>query len=921
VPNSETVDDRPENPQLFISYASCDLPRAAALHARLKVEGFRVWFDKARLTPGCDWHKEIEAGCEAAHVILPLLTPAWSKSEWTRYETYASSSIIPVLVEGKAEEVMPPPLRRWNAHALDPLGADEDAWAVLITSINTKLSEPIPARAPRVLDLPHPANPFFTGRDHELIRIHEELHTAPVAALTQGRVRALAAMGGVGKTTLANEYARRFWRLYPQILWVDAREGLENGFALLFAKLFPDRLDQGMKQHQKAKAVLEAISDRAERLLVIDNVEDAESVRPWLPCDLRTGCRVLITSRFSDWPTAEGIRVISLYALEPASARRFLLARTKRIGESAEQTACDDLAKELGYLPLALEQAAAYIAAPGSGTTFSDYLRLYRESAAEMLTRGVLGSTHYPNSVAVTWQTTIAKLSPESRAILRLCAWYADTPIPRKLIMEGADDIIVSAQDFGPVEPLAGAVTAELRLRDAVTGLARYSMILDANDETFRIHGLVQTVERMQAEVAGTIDTIARAALNRLFKTFPDEVFSAPDTWPLARQLLPHVIALEKHCSTAATTTEFANLIEASGRFLHGSGEMAAAEVLLRRALALHKVVSGPDSYEAAGCEHNLAHCINRVDPASAKTLLQHALQVYERELGAAHRNTLTCRSDLAVMLMHLGDFTEGAKQSRIIVRDSEASLGADDEVTRRATNNLAFCMMELGDTTGALPLFKSVLAYRERVLGTAHPTTIISTNNLANCMRRCHDREGATLLYQRALVDGERVLGQTHPDVFVSRNGLAQCMKEAGNAEEALKLYRLNYTDCERSLGMAHPYTLRSVANLASCMQTLGDAAGALPLLRRASETSDHVFGAEHPETFRMLNKLASCMRSLGDTEGALPLLRRASQGSERVLGAEHPDARLIMKNLADCVEALNKAAGNSPPLPRGES
>src|SRR5215469_216823 len=156
-------DDRPEHTELFISYASGDLARATALHALLAAEGFRVWFDKVRLTPGCDWHKEIEAGCEAARVILPLITPRWAKSEWTRYETYAHDAVIPVLAEGKVEDVMPPPLRRWSAVLLDPLAVDEAVWHTLLAAIRAKLAEPSPERAPRIVDLPYPANPFFTG--------------------------------------------------------------------------------------------------------------------------------------------------------------------------------------------------------------------------------------------------------------------------------------------------------------------------------------------------------------------------------------------------------------------------------------------------------------------------------------------------------------------------------------------------------------------------------------------------------------------------------------------------------------------------------------------------------------------------------------------------------------------------------------
>src|SRR6516162_8825435 len=464
MPDPQTADNRAEHPELFISYASSDLARATALHALLAAEGFRVWFDKVRLTPGCDWHKEIEAGCEAARVILPLITPQWAKSEGTRYETYAHDAVIPVLAEGNIAVVMPPPLRRWNAVLLDPVAADEAVWETLLAAIRAKLAEPSPERAPRNVDLPYPANPFFTGRDDDLVRVHEELHAAPVAALTQGRVKALAAMGGIGKTTLAIEYARRYWRLYPQILWVDARAGLESGFALLFGKLFPDRSDAGLQQPDKAKLVLAELSGRAERLLVLDNVADAESVRPWLPRDPTTGCRTLITSRFADWPATAGIRAIQLDVLEPEPARQFLLARTGRTAEGAERTACNDLARELGYLPLALEQAGAYMAAPGAGVDFAGYLRLYREATAELLARGALGSTEYPDPVITTWQATVAKLSPESRAVLLLCAWYADTPIPRALVMEGAEEVLALAPSFGSVAPLPGPAAAELRM-------------------------------------------------------------------------------------------------------------------------------------------------------------------------------------------------------------------------------------------------------------------------------------------------------------------------------------------------------------------------------------------------------------------------------------------------------------------------
>jgi hypothetical protein len=646
VPDPRAQDHRPEHPELFISYASADVDRAAALHTRFAAEGFRVWFDKFRLTPGCDWHREIEAGCEAARVILPLITPRWEKSEWTRYETYVHDAVIPVLVEGKAEDVMPPPLRHWKAVALDPLVADDAAWRALLAAIRAKLAEPAPERAPRIVDLPYPANPFFTGRDDDLVRIHEELHAAPVATLTQGRVRALAAMGGIGKTTLANEYARRYWRLYPQILWVDARAGLESGFALLFGSLFPGRSDAGLKQPDKAQLALAELCGRAQRLLVLDNVEDYESVGPWLPRDPVTGCRTLVTSRFADWPAAAGIRAIQLYVLEPEPAREFLLARTGRTAERAERTACDDLARDLGYLPLAMEQAAAYIAAPGAGVDFSGYLRLYHETTAELLARGALGSTEYPDPVITTWQATVAKLSPESRGVLRMCAWYADTPIPRALVMQGAEEVLALAMSFGSAVPLSGPAAAELRMRDALVGLARYSMILGATDTTFRVHGLVQTVERVRAEADGTATEARDRALTRLIDLSPP-AYNDPEQWPLCRLLLPHQQVLLTYPFPDRAIDRSATLLNRAASFLGGSGDAAGALPLCRRELESRERVLGKEHPDTLISVNNLAGCLYALgDAAGALPLLRRAADGFDIVLGPDHPSSRTVRAN-----------------------------------------------------------------------------------------------------------------------------------------------------------------------------------------------------------------------------------------------------------------------------------
>src|SRR5262245_28789559 len=99
---------------IFISYKSENMALASQLYERLIGEGFNVWFDKARLNPGCRWHDEIEEGCETSRIILPVLTHIWKESKWTKFETYGAEFVIPLLFEGDFEDAAPLPLLEYQ---------------------------------------------------------------------------------------------------------------------------------------------------------------------------------------------------------------------------------------------------------------------------------------------------------------------------------------------------------------------------------------------------------------------------------------------------------------------------------------------------------------------------------------------------------------------------------------------------------------------------------------------------------------------------------------------------------------------------------------------------------------------------------------------------------------------------------------
>ena len=330
----------PNSYDIFISYQSSDVKLAEELHERLANEGFSVWFDKARLDPGCNWHDEIEKGCEGSRIVLPVLTTRWKDSEWTRFETYGAEAVIPLHYEGEWEDIATPPIMRYQSAVINLKIRDPSDWQKLTESINNLLSKPAPEKAERIAHLRYRANQYFVGREAELNKIHEALHRNPTAALTQGSVQAISALGGVGKTTLARQYIEKFWRLYPQILWADARMGLVSEFAKLADILKPGL--QIMDESEKAQIAFQILNDSAERLLILDNAEDEESIQGWIPKS--GGCRTIITSRFTSWSPA--VETCHIYVLDPKPARELLLIRANREATQTNNDACDKLAEK-----------------------------------------------------------------------------------------------------------------------------------------------------------------------------------------------------------------------------------------------------------------------------------------------------------------------------------------------------------------------------------------------------------------------------------------------------------------------------------------------------------------------------------------------------------------------------------------------
>ena len=265
------------------------------------------------------------------------------------------------------------------------------------------------AAAGRVLRLaPRPV--FLAGREELLAELDARLAGDDGAG---PRVVALCGLGGAGKTSVAVEYAHRHLAEVGVAWQLPAEDPavLAAGFGELAAQL---GAAEGGDPVAAVHAVLAA--SPAPWLLVFDNAPDRASVAPFVP-PAGPG-RVLITSRNQIWPPGQALEVP---VLDPRWRRSSWSAgpATRTGGRPWS------LAGELGGLPLALEQAAAYVQA--SGGSLAGYLASFRQRRADLLGRGE--PTGYPQTVATTWRWRSRTCSRPRRARPGCCGcWRSARP-------------------------------------------------------------------------------------------------------------------------------------------------------------------------------------------------------------------------------------------------------------------------------------------------------------------------------------------------------------------------------------------------------------------------------------------------------------------------------------------------------------
>lgn len=741
-------------------------------------------------------------------------------------------------------------------------------------------------------NVPFRRNPFFTGHELLLEALHECLR--PDQAVIFAQSYSIYGLGGMGKTQLAVEYAYRYSLEYTAVFWISG-ESVEQILTSFLA--IAELLDLPGRQEANQQIIVAAVQrwlcNHGKWLLIWDNLEEVELLRRYLP-PARQGS-ILVTTRCQ--ALGEVAQNIELPVMTPEEGILLLLRRAKILATEAtkehaaqfavsqprEYTHALELVTTLGGLPLALDQAGAYIEV--TRCSICDYVSLLRSSELRLLEEYDESSDH-PFSVGKTFALAFEQLerdNPSAVEIVTACAFLAPEAIPETFFLNGA------AQLGATFEWLAADPFA---FQAAFKALLKYSLIQrDAAVHTLSLHRLVQVVLKGRLSPMTAYSWAGRVT-QAMTQLFPSDEDMQVDYWPVCEQLLSHALVCLNLCERGCEEeTHYFPLMCHVATYLFKRARYSEAEPLFLRAVQMGETIPGLQQLLLTEGLRGLGMLYYEQGKyEQAEPLLERALRITEHTMGPDHPQIVTPLNYLGRLYIEQGKYERAKPLLERALRIAEQALDPDHPYRAMAMNNLGELYHQEGAYEQAEPLYQWALRIREQTLSADHPQIASPLTNLGILYGEQGKYTQAEPLLERALHIWEQALGSDHPYLATALSNLGEIYRQQGKDEQAEPLLERALHIWEQTLGPDNLQIAMVLDNLGNLYGTQARYEQSELVLERAVRILEQSLGPNHVHLVYPLTSLSDSYSKQGKYEQARSLYQRSLAIREQSLGPDHP-------------------------------
>lgn len=841
------------------------------------------------LIPG-DVSNRIAIGTAAGSVIGGLIG-AWAPS-WAERRVASSNDNVDRPENGQAQLPPPPPPTQSIGGSGFNLSAGDGGQNFQGATFNFGTSSPASATPPaegqevvrpKVIRLGEiPREPPGYQLRSELLQQLEVTATREGLAIVQ----ALTGLRGVGKTHLAAAYARKCLQSnWPVVAWIagESTDQIVSGLSVLASHLGLSDPDHDTATSARAARSWLETTD-VPTLLVIDNAEDPNDVLPWVPTS--GSVQVVITTNKHSFGNA--VQSINVSTYSSGQAIEYLTQRTGL----EEAQAAKSLAEEVGFLPLALAQAAWLIKI--RGYTYSQYLELLRTTPVAETLLAAQGDT-YPHGTAQAVLLAVEQVEASARDC-----------VPRQVLEA------ISLLSPGGVKRFSLSSMfhdiSSAKLDRSLGDLADASLIAYSIDRSTVIaHRLVQRIIRDHGAATGSIESVTENIVQYFLRSRIPRAHSWEERVD-GFQLVEQIAATSRHIQMSLAQRDkdlVLALIEArvwSLYFLSEVRDDVRAISTGESIVTDCKRILGDSHPVTLDAQHTLAHVYGEAGYKD-KALVRHKdlLEAYRDTYGSRHPEFDRARHCLATAYNAEGRTVESLSLHQATLGSRENSLGPDHPDTLASRHSLAHAYSSVGRHFEAVKFHEQVLADRERIFGVDHQSSFEARNCLAEAYRNAGRANDSLALHRKILIDQQNLLGADHPDVFAAREGLSWALNAMGRGEEAVAILRSATEDRARVLGPDHSSHLTSMHNLASTVSANGEYSEAIDLYRASLADHERVLGAQHPSTLIVRQSLADVLSKAERHIEAVALQITVVEKYEKSLGSDHPRTLSAKNKLAD--------------------